>query len=433
MKDRKWPKWLDFLVSLTVLTVIVVCGYFGFVALTTARGEAGADEAEAESRPPVPVRVARVERRKLTPTFEVVGTVLAAPERFTTLTAATSGLVERLVVSEGRRVARGDLIVQLDERPARTALNKAEATYARLIAAPRPEELAQARALVAKAKSAHALTENRLRRSQELRSRSPDLINDIQLLDDQRNEQSARADWETAEAQLQLLIQGPRDEVRREAAAEVAILKLQLEYCRVIAPIDGEIVEFKTRVGQRADPGTPLVTILDNREVVVQARVPGNRLSGVWSSLNAAQGKVATVHSLSFPDEVFEATTGWLNQQTEALTSDVQVKFRVANPRGLLRMGMSVQVELSEPTVDCIAVPEPALAVNEEGHRVVTVVREGKVVPTEIEIASRTEPEIRAGGWVRVLQGLEVGDVVAVENGYALPKDCPVTVQPSRP
>jgi hypothetical protein len=67
---------------------------------------------------------------------------------------------------------------------------------------------------------------------------------------------------------------------------------------------------------------------------------------------------------------------------------------------------------------------------NEEGHRVVTVVRDGNAVPTEIELSSDTEPEVRTGGWVRVVKGLEPGDEVTIENGYALPKDTPVTILP---
>lgn len=433
MKERKWLRWLDFLISIAVLGLVTVAGYFGFVSLTAAREKGKDREPDPKDRTPVAVCVAKAERRKLTPRFEVVGTVVAVPERFSTLTAATSGQIEKLVASEGQKVKKGDLIIQLDERPAKTALNKAEATYTRLIAKPRTEELAQAHALVAKMKAAHTLAENRLKRSKDLRSRSPDLVSEVQILDDQRNEQAAKAEWDTAEAQLQLLIKGPREEVRREAAVEVAAAKLQLEYCRVVAPFDGEVVEIKTRVGQRADTGTPLATILDSSEVLVQARVPSNRLSGVWRALQTATQDTATIHCLSFPDEVFQAKTGWLNQQTEALTSDVQVKLRVPNPKGLLRVGMSVQVELFEPPIDCIAVPEAAISVNEEGHRVVTVIKDGKVVPTEIEISSNTEQEIRAGGWVRVLKGLNADDVVAVENGYALPKDCPVTIQPSRP
>ena len=184
-------------------------------------------------------------------------------------------------------------------------------------------------------------------------------------------------------------------------------------------------------MGQRADVGTPLVTILDTSEVLVQSRVPGDRLANILAVMQEADHEtLATIHSLSFPNEEFTARSGWLSEQTEAQTSDVPIKLRVPNPKGLLRAGMTVRVQLYEQAVEGIAIPEVAVTVNEEGHHVVTVIQDGKALPTEIAIASEKEPEIRASGWVRVLSGLKPGDEVAIENGYALPKDTPVQVLP---
>src|SRR5205823_9483554 len=120
----------------------------------------------------------------------------------------------------------------------------------------------------------------------------------------------------------------------------------------------------------------------------------------------------AVVRCDAFPGTAFPARGGWLNQQTELQTGDVPVKLRVPNPDALLRVGMPVRVELSEPAVEGIAVPEAAVFMNEEGHRVVTVVKDGKAVPTEIELSSDTGPEVRAGGWVLVRKGLDPGDEV---------------------
>lgn len=136
----------------------------------------------------------------------------------------------------------------------------------------------------------------------------------------------------------------------------------------------------------------------------------------------------------AFPGTTFPAKGGWLNQQTELLTGDVPVKLRVLNPDGLLRVGMSVRVELSEPGAEGLAVPVEAVFLNEEGHHVVTVVTGGKAVSTEVELSSDAEPEVRADGQVRVLKGLSEGDEVAVfKSAYALPKDTPVKVEDGPP
>ncbi len=391
-----------------------------------------ADAPPAEQdRPPVPVRTAKAEKRVLRPVFEVIGVVLVQPDRAATLTAATPGLVDQLAVSEGAKVKKGQLIVRLDDRKAKTDLARAEAAYARLIAKPRPDELVVARGAIEKAKAAQSVARSQLTRAKATRTTNPALVTDIQLLDYERLERIATADVDDAEAAYRLLELGPKEEMRTEAHVEVDATKLQLQYCQLIAPFDGVVVELLARVGMKADIGTPVARIIDTSEVLVQARVPGNRLSEVAKTVQAGgTGPLATIRSLAFRGEQFTATSGWLNQQTELLTSDVPVTFRVGNPAGLLRVGMTVQVELREPAVEGIAVPEIAVSVNEEGHRVVTVVKGGKAVPTEIELASDLEPEVRADGWVRVLKGLDAGDEVAVENGYALPKDTSVEVLP---
>jgi RND family efflux transporter MFP subunit len=385
-----------------------------------------------KERPPVPVRTARAEKRVLRPKFEVIGTVLADPERTATLTAATPGLVVSLPASEGERVRKGRAVVQLDDRKAKIDLDRAEAAYARLVAPPRPEELVVAKGAVEKAKAAHAVARTQLDKARETRRSNPALVTDIQLLDYERLERIAATDVEDAEAHYRLLELGPREEQRKESRVEVAATKLQLDYCQITAPFDGEVVELLARVGMKADVGTPVARVLDTREVLIQARVPGNRLVGVTKTFHAkGAGPPAVARCDAFPGVTFPARGGWLNQQTELQTGDVPVKLRVPNPDGLLRVGMSVRVELAEPGVEGIAVSEAAVFLNEDGHRVVTVVKDGKAVPTEIELDSDAEPELRADGWVRVLKGLGEGDEVAVENGYALPKDTPVRVENS--
>ena len=427
-----WKRLIRFVISILVLASIATVGYVGFRVVSAAR-EAHAEKApDLGERPPVPVRVASAERRTLVPSLEIIGTVQADPERFATLTAATPGLVHKLVAREGERVAQGATLVQMDDRPARNALAQADAAYIRLTAKPRVEELAQAQALVAKMKANHDAMEARLRKSRDTRTRSPELVPEVQLLDDVRNAESAKAELSTAEAQLQLLEKGPREEQRNEARTQIEAAQLQLDYCKVVAPFSGEVVDMKARVGQRADVGTPLVTLLDSREVIVQARVPANQLPFAAGLFPIPKGRdIARVRCPSFPDCLLPATSGWLSRQTEGITGDVPLRLRVPNAEGTLRVGMTVRVTLLGSPVECLAIPEEAYTVNDEGRTVVVVVREGKSVPTEVELSNAGESEVKAGGWVSVATGLQAGDQVIVENGYALPEGTPVKCLPT--
>ena len=277
MTKSRRIKWQSILPWGLGLAVIVFAGWLCLKILHKPDEQASEESAALA---PVSVRTATAETRTLIPTIEVIGVVEPDPERYSILSASTTGIVDKLAVREGTHVKKEDLVIQLDPRSAQIALDRAEAAYARLIAEPLPEELSQARLTVEKADTAHALAESRLKKAQDLHARNAELVPDLELQDEKRNEEATKAEWETAQAQLRLLQQGPRDEVRRESHIEVEAAKMQLDFCQVRAPIAGEVVEIKTVVGQHADVGTPLVAILDSSEVLVRARIPSRPLGG---------------------------------------------------------------------------------------------------------------------------------------------------------
>jgi HlyD family secretion protein len=391
---------------------------------------------EAGTRKPVAVRTEKAEVRLLRPSFEVIGQVVTDPERVATLTSAAPGMVQKLAVREGTRVKAGDVIIQLAEAKAKNDFDRAHTAYLRLIAKPRLEEEALARAALDKARAAYDVAQAKLKGVIELRGRNAALVPELQLMEDKRLVEVARAEMESMEAQLGLLLKGPRQEQRRVAEVETEAAELGLKWCRVTSPIGGEVVEILARVGQRADVGIPLATVMDTSEVLVHARVPSARLESLTRAMEGTADRAASpakVHAAAYPDEVFLGAVTRLGAQTEAQTSDVTVWVRVPNPKGLLRVGMTVRLELFGAETSSLAVPEAAVSMNGEGNRVVTLVRDGKAYPAEIRLAASEGQEVRAGGWVRVASGLKAGDEVAIENGYALPTGFPVTVMPPKP
>src|SRR5438105_946407 len=58
---------------------------------------------EEHEWPPVSVRTEVVQKRTLRPSFIVIGTVMADPQRHATLSASAAGLADRLVAREGRQ------------------------------------------------------------------------------------------------------------------------------------------------------------------------------------------------------------------------------------------------------------------------------------------------------------------------------------------
>jgi len=146
------------------------------------------------------------------------------------------GVVNRVNVKVGERVARGTLLVELDQRE-----NQARQAWAEAWRAAAQQQQAEAR--------------RELDRSLELYDRT--------LLSDHERKQ---AEIEAARADARF----------READAVLVGIRLQREYSKVTAPFDGVVVAVYTYPGQALVNHlqiTPLITLADPATLKVVARV----------------------------------------------------------------------------------------------------------------------------------------------------------------
>ncbi len=92
---------------------------------------------------------------------------------------------------------------------------------------------------------------------------------------------SAEAAQASAEERLKLLEAGTRPEMIDEAQglldaakADLEQAQLNLQWCSIISPIDGVVVQLLARRGQFFDRAIPLATVMDLSKVFVQLRIP---------------------------------------------------------------------------------------------------------------------------------------------------------------
>src|SRR6267154_3112459 len=137
--------------------------------------------------------------------------------------AQVTGYIQRQGYQEGAFVKKGQLLFEIDPRPFQAALDQAEG------------QLAQATATLANAKAVQGRTELDVNRytplAREQAASQQDLDNSIQ------NNLAAKATVATAEAQIK----------SAEAAVETA--KINLDFTRLIAPIDGIAGQAQLQVG----------------------------------------------------------------------------------------------------------------------------------------------------------------------------------------
>ncbi len=395
-----------------------------------ASSESGAaeDGSGAAAQQTVSVEVARAEITTLRPTLDLVGAIVAIPERTADVSPQLGGWVKQLNVVEGQSVHAGDVLVELDARSAQVAVNRAEAVVAEKDAAVQrlksgylPEEIAAARQDAAQASAILEGLRSELTALKDLHDRGE--ISHV-LYETKANAlKAAEAVLASAEEHVKLLEAGTRPEAIAEAqalldaaSADLEQANLALQWCSITSPIDGVVVQLLARQGQFFDSAVVLAKVMDLSEVFVQLHIPSNQFTKVH------EGTQVDVQLSALPDKTFQGQVTRISGEADAATGNVTVFAKIENDDQLLRPGLSCHARIALPEVPgVLTIPVAAVADN-SGTPVVTVVRDGKAYETEVDLGAET------GDLVQVLSGLAPGDTVATAGGYGLPDGTPVNV-----
>ena len=275
--------------------------------------------------------------------------------------------IAAVLVQEGDRVRKGQLVARLDTRRLEPQVAQAEAQVAaqrqvvqRLRSGSRPEEIAQARANVesAKADSVNARQQyDRIKSAAEMSAGRAVRQQDVD---------SAKAALQVAEAKLavneralELAVIGPRKEDIAEAEArlraneaQLALLRQQLVDAELLAPIDAVVRTRILEPGDMASPQKPVFSLAITDPKWVRAYVSEPDLGKIH------EGMAAAVAVDSFPQRRFEGWVGFISPvaeftpkavQTEELRPSLvyEVRVFVKDQSDELRLGMPATVYLN--------------------------------------------------------------------------------------
>ena len=226
----------------------------------------------------IPVTTLEAEVRALSPEVHLYGRV--ETPHMARLTALITAPVESLLVREGDRVAKGAVLVQLDE------------TDARLLVRRRAAESVEARAALDGLKLAGADDRTVLEHQEELHRLATDKLERYRRLREQRsiNEEIWKAVLEERHAQAIALSRQRRlvlDFTHRLASAEARVdrvlasleeARVQLERTRVRAPFQGRVTRVAVAPGERVAPGTAVAEIYDDTTLQIRVQIPNVHL-----------------------------------------------------------------------------------------------------------------------------------------------------------
>lgn len=221
--------------------------------------------------------------------------------------ARTAGRIEEVRVEAGQRVAAGELLMRLDDRPARAVL----------------EQIA---ARLGSARAEQALARVRLGRVARLR--------DAGLI--------AVEEWEREQGRAALV-----DAQVREQEAALARQRLELEFTEVRAPQNGVVLEVRRRAGEvvllgpQEVPWLLAMSDLDDLRVVVdihEADLPRLELH-----------QSASVTPDASPERSYAARVVAIGPRANRQKGTVPVELAILEPDGLLRPDASARVRFASP------------------------------------------------------------------------------------
>ena len=396
--------------------------------------------ARAQPPGPVPVVAGRVTTMQLAAGQPFVGTVL--PARTSDVGSAVAGRVVEYPIVDGQHVADDEPITQLltglleiERRGAAAELERRRQELGELQAGSRPEEVAQARAIVAGFEARLAYAKSRLNRLARLAERGTSTVDELQ--DAQTELQAIEAQLAGSQAALALAEAGPRQEEIAQAAAAVAVQEAEVERIddqlakhTIRAPFAGWVVERFAEKGQWLSQGSLVARIAELDRVKIVAEVP---------EMSVRFLSPAAEVRLEFdaaPDQTWVGRIARVVPQADVLSRSFPVEVlldnRVANGEPVLKGGMLARAWLPVgKTGSATVVPKDAVVLG--GLRPLVYLIEtaeadattGTVRPVDVALGVAVE------GHVEIRGGLEPGQFVVTRGNERLRPGMKVSFQPA--
>lgn len=352
--------------------ILFVVAVLTLLACNSSSGEAGRDAGNTAR-----VDVATPGPADFGERFSLTGTLTA--ERAAQLSPRVDGLVSRVLVDAGDRVAAGDVLLELDAAVGRQALSRVRAQAAEAAAA-----LGEAERLFTEAKR---LEEGNSIAASQVAAREAAM-------------KLARAALASARAS------------EREQAELV-------ERHTLPAPFAGVVAEKLTEAGEWVQRGTPVLALVATDRVRLDLRVPQERYGQLDDRAEIR------VFSDALGDVPLPARIGARVPVTDPGARTFLLRLLLEDPEGRLLPGTSARAEIDLPAQEAaLGVSRDALLRQPDGSYSLFVVAEedGRLVARQ-----RTVRVLRdQGDRVAVADGLRRGERVVVRGNEALRDGQPV-------
>lgn len=368
-----------------VLSLIVVgfaCVLFGMLCMPGCTREE-----KNQPKPAVPVKVATVSRKPVPVQIRAIGNVEA--HATVSVKAQVSGMLEKVLFTEGQDVRRGQLLFEIERAPFVAALRQAKAVLAR--------DAAQERY------------------AREQVRRYGELLRDGIVTQDQFEQLRANA-----------VALGESLRADRAAVDSAAV---QLGYCTIRSPINGRTGNLQVKQGNlvKANDVPVLVTINQINPIFVTFSVPEKELSQLVKYRSSGSLKVGA-EIPNAPGPIEQGELSFIDNSVDTATGTIKIKGIFANTSRWLWPGQFVNVIITLTTIpDAVVVPTQSVQTGQAGQYVFVVKRDRRVELRPIA------PGRSHDGVTVIEKGLNPGETVVIDGQMNLVPDARVEIKTDGP
>ncbi|NMH59888.1 efflux RND transporter periplasmic adaptor subunit [Alteromonas ponticola] len=364
----------------------VVTVFLSLLLLACAE-ESGSQQGMGQDMPPPAVSVMELSRENITLSTSLPGRV--TPSKQAHVRPQVDGVVVKRLFEEGAKVKKGQQLYQIDDTRYRAQYNSAKA------------DLQSAQANV-------DTLEARAKRYQNLISKK--------AISEQENDDVIA---QLAQAKAAISV----------AQATMDLARVNLDYTRVYAPIDGEISRSEVTEGAlvNANQTQQMATITQLDPVFIDIQSSGKEVLKIREMMTrkGALPVDLILNNLTGEKYAHQAELKFSEVTVDESTGAVTLRAIAPNPDGLLMPGMFVKADVQMSSDSALLLPQRATTRNPDGSLVVFIVNEeNKVEARPVSISGNYRDQYI------VNQGVTEGETIIITGYQKVQPGMAVTPQP---
>jgi len=355
---------------------IILSGMITFLFTGCSKSEDAGKSGGRDSRAIVfPVETQEVKSQSVTYSIYAVGSVEAF--EVVQVTSRVSGVVDKVLFTEGVRVQANQPLVEIETERYRLAVESARASFE-------------------KSKASRADAEAGLKRRKGVVEKNPGLIPGEELETWETKVRTATSEMALAQAQLHQA-------------------ELNLRDAQVKAPVNGIVQSRTVQTGQYVQPGTILATMIRRDPLLVRFKVPEQ---------DSAQIKTGMTAYFQVKDDKTEYSSKiiYVSDAADLSTRMAPVTAEVIDKnRENLRAGAFAEIRIPVGNnKNAPVIPQVAVRPSEKGF-LAYIVENATAKERILTLGMKT-----ADGLVEVKDGLKVGESLVIRGAEALRDGVPV-------